>query len=94
MREFIEKVLTNQQININELSQFIVEYSELCGIKNTNAQHIQFAIQMIQQGMFSLQYAIDNYIEKSGLRVTERLLDKNGVLIKVKIEKNAYNQEV
>lgn len=94
MREFIEKVLTNQQININELSQFIVEYSELCGIKNTNDQHIQFAIQMIQQGMFSLQYAIDNYIEKSGLRVTERLLDKNGVLIKVKIEKNAYNQEV
>ena len=85
MKEFINKILSNQQVTIEELSKFIVEYAELCEIKNTTPQHIQFAIQLIQNGMFDLKYACKNCAKKLGLRVVE-MYDKNGQLLYTKIE--------
>ena len=85
MKEFINKILSNQQVSIEELSKFIVEYAELCEIKNTTPQHIQFAIQLIQNGMFDLKYACKNCAKKLGLRVVE-MCDKNGQLLYTKIE--------
>ena len=85
MKEFINKILSNQQVSIEELSKFIVEYAELCEIKNTTPQHIQFAIQLIQNGMFDLKYACKNCAKKLGLRVVE-MYDKNGQLLYTKIE--------
>lgn len=85
MKEFINKIFSNQQITIEELSNFIVEYSELCGIKHTTPQHIQIAIQFIQQGMFDLRYACKNCAAKLGLQVVE-MKDKNGVVLYTKIE--------
>jgi len=85
MKEFIKKILNNQKVTIEELSQFIIDYSELCGIKNTTNDHIQFAIQLIQHGLFDLNYAIKNCANKLGLQIVE-LIDSNGNLIYKKIQ--------
>jgi hypothetical protein len=85
MKEFINKVFSNQQVTIEELSKFIVEYAELCEIRSTTPQHIQFAIQFIQNGMFNLKYACKNCAKKLGLQVVE-MYDKNGQLLYTKIE--------
>ena len=85
MKEFINKIFSNQQVTIEELSNFIVEYAELCDIKNTTPQHIQIAVQLIQNGMFDLKYACKNCAKKLGLKVIE-LKDKNGVILYTKIQ--------
>ena len=85
MKEFINKIFSNQQVTIEELSNFIVEYSELCGIKDTTPQHVQISIQLIQNGMFDLMYACKNCASKLGLQVVE-MYDKNGQLLYTKIE--------
>ena len=85
MTEFINKIFSNQQVTIEVLSNFIVEYSELCGIKNTTPQHIQIAVQIIQSGMFDLMYACKNCASKLGLQVVE-MKDKNGVILYTKIQ--------
>ena len=85
MKEFINKIFSNQQVTIEELSNFIVEYSELCDIKDTTSQHIQAAIQFIQNGMFDLRYACKNCASKLGLQVVE-MKDKNGVVLYTKIQ--------
>ena len=85
MKEFINKIFSNQQVTIDELSRFIVEYADLCGIKNSTPQHIQLAIQMIQSGMFDLNYACKNCASKLGLQVVE-MKDKNGNLMYIKIQ--------
>lgn len=85
MKEFISKIFSNQQVSIEELSNFIVEYSELCGVKNTTPQHIQIAIQLIQSGMFDLVYACKNCANKLGLQVVE-MRDKSGVVLYTKIQ--------
>lgn len=87
MKEFINKIFSNQQVSIEELSNFIVEYSELCGIKNTTPQHVQIAVQLIQNGMFDLMYACKNCASKLGLQVVE-MTNKNGVLLYTKIQEN------
>ena len=88
MKDFINKVFSNQQVTIEELSNFIVEYSELCGIKDTTSQHIQITIQLIQNGMFDLMYACKNCANKLGLQVVELTDTKTGQLIYRKIQEN------
>ena len=85
MKEFINKIFSNQQVSIEELSNFIVEYAELCGIKDTTPMHIQFAIQQIQHGMFDLQYACKNCAKKLGLQIVE-MKEKNGIVLYTKIQ--------
>ena len=86
MKEFINKIFSNQQVTIEELSKFIVEYAELCEIRSTTPQHIQFAIQLIQNGMFDLRYACKNCASKLGLQVVELIDTKTGQLIYRKIQ--------
>jgi hypothetical protein len=88
MKEFINKIFANQPVTIEEISSFIVEYSELCGIKDTTAHHIQMAIQMIQVGMFDLTYACKNCASKLGLQVVELWDTKSNKLIYRKIQEN------
>ena len=86
MKEFINKIFANQQITIEELSKFIIEYSELCGIKDTTPAQLQVAIQLIQNGMFDLQYACKNCATKLGLQVVELTNANTGQLIYRKIQ--------
>lgn len=85
MKEFIDKIFSNEKVSIEELSNFIIEYSELCSIKNTTPRHVQIAIQLIQSGMFDLMYACKNCASKLGLQVVE-MKDKNGVILYTKIQ--------
>ena len=85
MKEFINKIFSNEKVSIEELSNFIVEYSELCGIEDTTSHHVQMAIQFIQNGMFDLRYACKNCASKLGLQVVE-MKDKNGVILYTKIQ--------
>lgn len=86
MKEFINKIFSNQQVTIEELSSFIVEYAELCGIKDTTPEQLQMAIQLIQHGMFDLVYACKNCADKLGLQVVELTDTKTGQLIYRKIQ--------
>jgi len=82
MKEFIEKVLLNQQVNLSDLSKFIIEYSELCGIKNTTPAQLNAAVQLISAGVFDLKHACKMYANKIGLQITE-VCDSYGNVIKV-----------
>ena len=86
MKEFINKIFSNQQITIEELNKFIIDYSELCGIKNTTPEQLQIAAQFLQNGMFDLQYAVKNCADKLGLQVVELTDTKTGQLIYRKIQ--------
>ena len=88
MKEFINKIFSNQQVTIEELSSFIVEYAELCGIKNTTPQYIQIAIQLIQNGMFDLKYACKNCASKLGLQIVEMWDTKSNQLLYTKIQED------
>ena len=87
MKEFINKIFSNEKVSIEELSNFIVEYYELCGIKDTTSQHVQITVQLIQNGMFDLRYACKNYASQLGLQVVE-MRDKNGVVLYTKIQED------
>jgi predicted transcriptional regulator YheO len=92
MKEFINKVFANQQITIEELSKFIINYSELCGIKNTTPEQLQIASQLIQNGIFDIQYACKNCADKLELQVVELWDTKTNQLIYRKIqEENVEN---
>ena len=86
MKEFINKIFANQQVTIEELNNFIINYSELCGIKNTTPEQLQIAVQLIQNGLFDLQYAVKNCASKLGLQVVELTDTKTGQLIYRKIQ--------
>lgn len=86
MKEFINKIFANQQVTIEELNNFIIDYSELCGIKNTTPEQLQIAVQLIQNGLFDLQYAVKNCADKLGLQVVELTDTKTGQLIYRKIQ--------
>lgn len=95
MKEFIEKIFSKQQVTIDELSKFIIEYTELCGIEDTTPQHIQGAIQLISNGVinpltlehirYDLMYACKNCASKLGLQVVE-MKDKYGNVLYTKIQ--------
>ena len=88
MKEFINKIFSNQKVTIEELSKFIIDYCELCGIKDTTPEQLQLAVQFIQQGIFDLNYACKNCASKLGLQVVE-VKDKNGAILYTKIQENS-----
>ena len=96
MKEFINKIFANQQVTIEELNNFIIDYSELCGIKNTTPEQLEIAVQLIQNNQinpftgenigFDLMYAVKNCADKLGLQVVELTDTKTGQLIYRKIQ--------
>ena len=60
MKEFINKIVNNQQVNINELNAFIVDYCKLMENKIPDATELVAIAQMIQNGMFNLIYEDKN----------------------------------
>lgn len=82
MKEFINKIVNNQQVNINELSTFIVDYCTLMENKIPNAAEISAIIQMIQTGMFNIIYAVKLAAIKLNIPLNI-LYDKHGQMIKM-----------
>lgn len=84
MKEFIKKFYTNNQVNQEELIKFINEYCEFNNKQITNSSQINIIIQLIQSGIFNLNYAIDNYIKLKNINLT-KIYDQNNNLINVYI---------
>ena len=82
MKEFINKVINNQQININELNVFIVDYCRLMENKSPTSEELVGIAQMIQTGMFNLIYAVKIAAIKLNIPLTI-LYDKHGQQIKM-----------
>ena len=82
MKEFINKIVNNQQVNINELNTFIVDYCKLMENKIPDATELVAIAQMIQNGMFNLIYAVKNACIKLNIQLNI-LYDKHGQQIKM-----------
>ena len=82
MKEFINKIINNQQVNINELNTFIVDYCKLMENKIPDAVELVAIAQMIQTGMFNLMYAVKLAAIKLNIPLTI-LYDKHGQQIKM-----------
>ena len=82
MKEFINKIVNNQQVNINELNTFIVDYCKLMENKSPTSEELVGIVQMIQTGMFNLIYAVKTVSIKLNIPLTI-LYDKHGQQIKM-----------
>lgn len=85
MREFVDKVFANQPVSIDELNKFILEYYELCGVKDVDSQKLSMTVQHIQSGRGDLRYACKKYCGLKDLQVVE-MFDKNNNLMYTKIQ--------
>ena len=90
MKEFINKIFSNQQVSVEELSKFIVEYAELCEIRSTTPQHIQFAIQLIQKGINQV-IVIDDFLGATFLSSDNLLSVANDLKVLIP---NLYHETV
>lgn len=85
MEIFIRKFLKKEQVQLSELSDFIVKYCELIKNKIPTAQEIQAITQLIQMQQFNINYAIKNACIKLNIQHIE-MFDKNGQYIKSYIQ--------
>lgn len=82
MKEFINKIINNEQVSINELNVFIVDYCKLMNNKIPNSTELIGIVQMIQIGEFKLMYAVKNACIKLNIQLNT-LYDKHGQMIKM-----------
>lgn len=82
MKEFINKIVNNQQVNITELNTFIVDYCKLMENKSPTSEELVGIVQMIQTRMFNLIYAVKIASIKLNIPLTT-LYDKHGQQIKM-----------
>jgi hypothetical protein len=82
MKNFINKLCKHEQITLNELHTFILDYCKLMGTKEPNATELQQITQNIQAGFFDLNFACKIAAIKSGIQLN-LLFDKHGNLIKM-----------
>lgn len=81
MKKFIIKILNNEQINLEELNVFIIDYCKLMDNKIPDTQELSGISQLISHGMFNLNYACKQAAMKLNMQV-DTLTDKNGQVIK------------
>lgn len=84
MKEFIKNFYNNNQVNSQDLIKFINEYCELNNKPITDSLQINIIIQLIQSGIFNLNYAIDNYIKLKNINLI-KIYDQNNNLINIYI---------
>jgi len=84
MKDFIKNTLENNSVDQNKLTEFIVYYCNLCGVKEPSADEIRVIFQLISNGMFDLRYALKQAANKLNLNVIETY-DKNKQLIKTQV---------
>ena len=82
MRDFINKVVNNQNISLEELNVFIVDYCKLMDKKTPTQQELSGIIQAIQMNLFDLMYACKQACIKLNIQLN-LLYDKHGNLIKM-----------
>jgi len=80
-KDLIIRILTSNTVNINDLSEFIVQYTHSCLNKDITPVEINGIIQAIQMGIFDLRFAVLQAAQKINLYIMT-ITDKNGVLLK------------
>ena len=82
MKEFINKIINNQQVNLNELHTFIVDYCKLMENKIPTQEELSGIVQLIQMKMFDLIYAVKQAAIKLNIQITS-IYDKHGNIIRM-----------
>ena len=82
MKEFINKIINNQQVNINELNTFIVDYCKLMKNKIPTQEELTGIVTAIQMGIFNLTTAVKYAAIKLNIQINI-LYDKQGQMIKM-----------
>ena len=82
MKEFINKIINNQQVNINELNTFIVDYCKLMENKIPTQEELTGIVTAIQMGIFNLTMAVKYAAIKLNIQINT-LYDKQGQMIKM-----------
>lgn len=92
MRGFIEKIINNKQIQIEELNKFIVDYLKLMDKREPTVQEISQIAQLIQMGMMDLRFAVMSASKKLGMQIDTLSYANTGQIIKQYIRKDEDNQ--
>jgi DNA-directed RNA polymerase specialized sigma subunit len=79
-----KKIIANEQVDVNELSEFIAEYC-ISQKREDGLPYIPVFIQLIQMGQFDLIEAIKRYCASNGKQFLS-IIDKNGLIITQWIE--------
>ena len=87
MKEFINKIVNNQQVNINELNTFIVDYIKEEKGEDVTLEELKGIVKLIQMNMFNLEYALVRSASKLNLSLL-KIHDKNGQLIRKIVYEN------
>ena len=82
MKNFINKIINNEQVTLEELNTFIVDYCELMDNKTPTGAELQLIVQMIQMKMFDLIYAVKQAAIKLNIQINT-LYGKHGEIIKM-----------
>ena len=82
MKEFINKIINNQQVNINELNTFIVDYCKLMENKIPTQEELTGIVTAIQMRIFNLTTAVKYAAIKLNIQINT-LYDKQGQMIKM-----------
>lgn len=82
MKDFINKIINNQQIHLNELNDFIINYCKMMDVKEPSAQELNAINQLIQIGHFDLLFAVKIAAQKLDIQINS-LYDKHKQLIKM-----------
>lgn len=82
MKEFINKIISNQQINLNELNTFILDYCKLMNNKIPTQEELTGIVTAIQMRIFNLTTAVKYAAIKLDIQINT-LYDKQGQMIKM-----------
>ena len=93
MKEFIKKIINNEQIQIEELNKFIVDYLKLMDKREPVVQEISQIAQLLQMGMMDLRFAVMSAAKKLGMQIDTLSYVNTGQIIKqyIRDENNQSN---
>lgn len=83
-KELIQRMLTNSQIQMNDLTIFITEYTEFKLKRVISTSELQGIIQLIQMNIFNLRYALIEAGRLLNLNILSTY-DKNGILLRTDV---------
>lgn len=82
MKNFINKIINNQSINLEELNTFVVDYCKLMDKKTPTQEELSGIVQLIQMKIFDLIYCVKQAAHKLNIQITS-IYDKHGNLIRM-----------
>ena len=82
MKNFINKIVNNEQVNLTELNTFIVDYCKLMKNKIPTQEELSGIVQLIQMNIFDLIFAVKQAAQKLNIQINS-IYDKHGNMIRM-----------